>query len=145
MLLFNMKTTEYIILTLSNYTDSQLSDIDSVCLTSLALARKSNDLTKCLMKVQPDSTGTYPTQISSLTKYSLSEIETIIDIFSKNISNSLKKGNSVEIRGLGRFYVKKLKENVNARNPATNELIYKPERIKVRFRPAKKLKQIVNK
>lgn len=78
MLLFNMKTTEYIILTLSNYTDSQLSDIDSVCLTSLALARKSNDLTKCLMKVQPDSTGTYPTQISSLTKYSLSEIETIM-------------------------------------------------------------------
>ena len=73
-----------------------------------------------------------------------SEIETIIDIFSKNISNSLKKGNSVEIRGLGRFYVKKLKEKVNARNPATNELIYKPERIKVRFRPAKKLKQIIN-
>ena len=73
-----------------------------------------------------------------------SEIETIIDIFSKNISNSLEKGNSIEIRGLGRFYVKKLKENFNARNPATNELIYKPERIKVRFRPAKKLKQKIN-
>ena len=73
-----------------------------------------------------------------------SEIETIIDIFSKNISNSLEKGNSIEIRGLGRFYVKKLKENFNARNPSTNELIYKPERIKVRFRPAKKLKQIIN-
>ena len=67
-----------------------------------------------------------------------SEIETIIDIFSKNISNSLEKGNSIEIRGLGRFYVKKLKENFNARNPSTNELIYKPERIKVRFKPAKK-------
>ena len=73
-----------------------------------------------------------------------SEIETIIDIFSKNISNSLEKGNSIEIRGLGRFYVKKLKENFNARNPSTNELIYKPERIKVRFKPAKKLKQIIN-
>ena len=73
-----------------------------------------------------------------------SEIETIIDIFSKNISNSLEKGNSIEIRGLGRFYVKKLKENFNARNPSTNELIYKPERIKVRFRPAKKLKKIIN-
>ena len=73
-----------------------------------------------------------------------SEIETIIDIFSKNISNSLEKGNSIEIRGLGRFYVKKLKENFNARNPATNELIYKTERIKVRFRPAKKLKQKIN-
>ena len=73
-----------------------------------------------------------------------SEIETIIDIFSKNISNSLEKGNSIEIRGLGRFYIKKLKENFYARNPATDKLIYKPERIKVRFKPAKKLKQIIN-
>ena len=73
-----------------------------------------------------------------------SEIETILNIFSQNISKSLIRGNSVEIRGLGRFYVKKLKENFNARNPATNELIYKPERIKIRFRPAKKLKQIIN-
>ena len=74
-----------------------------------------------------------------------SEIETVISTFSQNITKTLKKGNSVEIRGFGRFYTKKLKENFNARNPATNELIYKPERVKVRFRPAKKLKQIVNK
>ena len=73
-----------------------------------------------------------------------SEIETIIDIFSKNISNALEKANSVEIRGFGRFCIKKLKENFSARNPSTNEIIYKPERMKVRFRPAKKLKQIIN-
>jgi nucleoid DNA-binding protein len=74
-----------------------------------------------------------------------SEIETVINTFSQNITETLKKGNSVEIRGFGRFYTKKLKENFNARNPATNKLIYKPERVKVRFRPAKKLKQMVNK
>jgi len=74
-----------------------------------------------------------------------SEIEIVINTFSQNISETLKKGNSVEIRGFGRFYTKKLKENFNARNPATNKLMYKPERVKVRFRPAKKLKQIVNK
>ena len=74
-----------------------------------------------------------------------SEIETVINTFSQNITVTLKKGNSVEIRGFGRFYTKKLKENFNARNPATNKLIYKPERVKVRFRPAKQLKQIVNK
>ena len=73
-----------------------------------------------------------------------SEIETIINIFSENILRSLKDGNSVEIRGLGRLYIKKLKENFNARNPATNELIFKPERIKIRFKPAKKLKKIIN-
>ena len=73
-----------------------------------------------------------------------SEIETVLNIFSQNILKSLIRGNSVEIRGLGRFYVKKLKENFNARNPATNELIYKPERLKIRFKPAKKLKKIIN-
>ena len=36
----------------------------------------------------------------------------------------------LKLRGLGRLYIKKLKENFNARNPATNELIYKPERVK---------------
>ena len=75
---------------------------------------------------------------------SQSEIESIIKIFSQNILKSLKGGNSVEIRGLGRLYTKKLKENFNARNPATNELIFKPERIKIRFKPAKKLKKIIN-
>ena len=75
---------------------------------------------------------------------SQSEIENIIKVFSENILKSLKKGNSIEIRGLGRFSIKKLRENFNARNPATNEIIYKPERIKIRFRPAKKLKLIIN-
>ena len=72
------------------------------------------------------------------------EIEAIINIFSQNIIRSLKSANPVEIRGLGRLYIKKLKENFNARNPATNELIYKPERLKIRFKPAKKLKKIIN-
>ena len=58
--------------------------------------------------------------------------------------NALKKGNAVEIRGLGRWYSKKLKENFNARNPATNKLMYKPERVKVRFRASKKLNKLIN-
>ena len=77
-------------------------------------------------------------------KLNQSELETVIDIFSESISDALRNGNNVEIRGLGRWYSKKLKENFNARNPATNELIYKPERIKVRFRPSKNLKEIIN-
>ena len=72
------------------------------------------------------------------------ELKNIIDIFSENISNALKKGNAVEIRGLGRWYSKKLKENFNARNPATNKLMYKPERVKVRFRASKKLNKLIN-
>ena len=72
------------------------------------------------------------------------QIETIIDLFSTTISNSLKSGKNVEIRGLGRWYRKRLKENFNARNPATNELIYKPARIKIRFKASKKLNESIN-
>ena len=73
-----------------------------------------------------------------------SDLETIIDIFCDGISNALLKGDNVEIRNWGRFFTKKLKENFNARNPATNELIYKPERVKIRFRASKKLNKIIN-
>ncbi len=73
-----------------------------------------------------------------------SELETALKIFTESISNAIKIGKIVEIRGLGRWYSKKLKENFKARNPATNELIYKPERYKVRFRPSKNLKKKIN-
>ena len=73
-----------------------------------------------------------------------SQLNTIINVFTVSISNALKNGKNVEIRGLGRWYCKKLKENFNARNPATNELIYKPERVKIRFRASKKLNKIIN-
>ena len=73
------------------------------------------------------------------------ELEKIIDIFSNSISSALSAGNSVEIRGFGRWNCKKLKENFYARNPLTNKLIYKPERVKVRFKSSKKLKEIINK
>ena len=72
------------------------------------------------------------------------ELEYIIDSFSESIFSALKKGDSIEIRELGRWYCKKLRENYNARNPKTNELIYKPERIKVRFKQSKNLKKKIN-
>ena len=39
------------------------------------------------------------------------ELESVIDTFSETVSNSLISGKNVEIRGLGRWYLKKLKEN----------------------------------
>ncbi len=78
---------------------------------------------------------------SKLTKHELQEI---INAFSESISNALKKGSPVEIRGFGRWSLKKIKENFNSRNPATNELIYKPERVKVKFKASKKLIKVIN-
>ena len=73
-----------------------------------------------------------------------SELASIIDNFTESISEALKKGNSIEIRGLGHWYWKKLKENYNVRNPSTNELLYKPERVKLRFKSSKKLNKLIN-
>ena len=74
-----------------------------------------------------------------------SELESVIEIFTKSILTAFKNGKNVELRGFGRWYLKRLKENFNARNPSTYELIYKPERIKVIFKSSKKLNQIINK
>ena len=78
-------------------------------------------------------------------KLNRSELEDILDIFYDSISDALKNGKSIEIRGLGRWYFKRLKENFNVRNPSTNELIYKPERVRVKFRASKNLNKIINK
>lgn len=77
-------------------------------------------------------------------KLNNSHIKSIVNTFLDCIENSLNKGKNVEIRGFGRWFLKKLKENYNARNPATNELIYKPERVKIRFKASKKLNKIIN-
>ncbi|MDC0511592.1 integration host factor subunit beta [Pelagibacteraceae bacterium] len=77
-------------------------------------------------------------------KLSRSEIEAIIDMFSNNIIKALKDGRKVELRGFGTFFVKKIKENYSARNPKTGDLIYVPEKNKVRFRASKNLKKIIN-
>jgi nucleoid DNA-binding protein len=69
---------------------------------------------------------------------------TIINVFSDSVINALKKGKAVEIRNWGRLYCRKIRENFNSRNPATNELIYKPERVRLRFRASKKLNKIIN-
>ena len=73
------------------------------------------------------------------------ELENVLNILTESISFTLENGGEVEIRGLGRWYCKKIKENFNARNPKTNELIYKPERIKVKFKSSKKLIKEINK
>ena len=73
------------------------------------------------------------------------ELENILDIFCNGIKKALLDGKNVEIRGFGTFFIKKIKEKYNARNPNTKELIYVPAKNKVRFRPSRKLKSFINK
>ena len=68
----------------------------------------------------------------------------IINSFLKGIAKALQEEKNVELRHFGRFYLKKIKENFRARNPKTNELIYKPDRVKIRFKASKNLNKIIN-
>ncbi len=71
-------------------------------------------------------------------------IEIIIDTFSLSIQKALFNRRSVEIRGFGTFFLKKIIEKHNARNPRTGKLIYVPEKNKVRFRVSKKFLKELN-
>tara|TARA_A100001388_G_C28390750_1_gene321393 strand:+ start:235 stop:516 length:282 start_codon:yes stop_codon:yes gene_type:complete len=73
-----------------------------------------------------------------------SDLEDITHIFSKKILSSLKKGEKIELRGFGTFFIKKIKEKHSARNPKTGQLIYIPEKNKLRFKAGKKLKYLIN-
>ena len=78
-------------------------------------------------------------------KLNQSEIEAIIENFCDSIQKGLKDEKKIEFRGFGTFFVKKIKEKYTARNPKSGELIYVPEKNKVRFRPSKKLEKFINK
>ena len=73
------------------------------------------------------------------------QLETSVNTFFESIENALKKKKSVELRGFGTFFIKEIKENYSARNPKTGELIYVTKKNKIRFRPSKKFKKLLNK
>ena len=75
----------------------------------------------------------------------VSYLENVVDIFSESILLALMKKKKIEIRGFGTFFIKKIKEKYSARNPKTGELIYVPEKNKVRFKSSKKLIEFINK
>ncbi len=72
------------------------------------------------------------------------ELQKVLEFFSTSVEKALKNHQKVEIRGFGTFFIKKIKEKYSSRNPKTGEIIYVPEKNKVRFRASKKLKKIIN-
>ena len=72
------------------------------------------------------------------------ELENILDIFSESLEKALLENKNIELRGFGTIFVKTIKEKYSARNPKTGEMIYVPKKNKVRFKPSKKLKKLIN-
>ena len=61
--------------------------------------------------------------------FSANDIENLFNIFIKEISNSLKVGKNIEIRGFGTLSKKDNKEKM-VRNPKTKEKIFKEKSFK---------------
>ena len=72
------------------------------------------------------------------------EIEAVLKGVILSISESLKRGERVDIRGFGSFIVKQRAAR-DARNPATREIVKLHERYVPAFKVSKILKEIVNK
>ena len=71
------------------------------------------------------------------------DIELLFNIFVKKVSNSLKYGNNIELRGFGTLSRKINKEKF-VRNPKTNEKIYKNQSYKLHFKIGKVLHKKIN-
>ena len=83
-------------------------------------------------------------EISSKTGLTKIETEVVINSLVISISDSLMRGERVDIRGFGSFYIKK-RDAREARNPSTNEVIKLSERFAPYFKVSKLLKDKVNK
>ena len=71
------------------------------------------------------------------------DIELLFNIFIKTITNSLKNGQNVEIRGFGTLS-KKINKEKYVRNPKTNEKLFKSESYKLHFKIGKILHRKIN-
>ena len=71
------------------------------------------------------------------------DIDDLFDIFIKKLSNSLQKGQNIEIRGFGTISRKINKEKI-VRNPKTNEKLFKNKSFKLHFKIGKILHRKIN-
>ena len=83
-------------------------------------------------------------EVSNMTGLTKVEIEAVFNSIIVNISDSLKRGERVDIRGFGSFLVKQRPAR-DARNPATREIVKLQERFVPVFKVSKILKEDVYK
>jgi DNA-binding protein HU-beta/integration host factor subunit beta len=78
-------------------------------------------------------------------KTGLTQVDTkiVIESFLEAISHALEKGRHIEIRGFGRFKIKKKNPRL-ARNPRTGEQIHVDETFKPIFKASNELRKRVN-
>ena len=83
-------------------------------------------------------------EVSDMTGLTKVEIGVVLESVITSIGESLKRGERVDLRGFGSFFVKQRAAR-DARNPATREIVKLKERYIPVFKVSKLLKEDVNK
>lgn len=81
--------------------------------------------------------------ISSSTGLTKVETEAVVKGFLETVKDSMKRGETIELRGFGSFKVVKRAQRV-ARNPKTNEEVVVPEQYVPTLKISKEFKEEVN-
>ena len=71
------------------------------------------------------------------------DMSAVVDAFFDGMARALMRGESIELRGLGRFRIKE-RGPMKGRNPKTEATVDVPARWIVHFRPAEKLTKQIN-
>ena len=71
------------------------------------------------------------------------EAKELVEMFFEEVRAALEAGKNVKLSGFGNFELRDKSERPG-RNPKTGELIYVPEKNKIRFRSSKNLKKLIN-
>lgn len=72
------------------------------------------------------------------------QAKTFLESLTSLVENSIRRGDEVPLKGLGKFKVQRRKARLG-RNPATGETIQIPAKTVVKFTVAKSLKDLVKK
>jgi len=85
--------------------------------------------------------------INSLVKafpgISKQDMWTVVDALFESMAQALMQGETIELRGLGRFKIKE-RGPAKGRNPKTKTPIYMPKRWVVHYKPAESLSERIN-
>ncbi|OEU44364.1 MAG: hypothetical protein BBJ60_09135 [Desulfobacterales bacterium S7086C20] len=71
------------------------------------------------------------------------DIADVVDSIFESIARALMQGEAVDLRGLGRFKIKR-RDAIRGRNPKTGMYVDIPERWAVHFRPSENLTSRIN-
>lgn len=82
-------------------------------------------------------------KIAAQTGLTQEDTKVVVNGFIEEITNALKDGRRIEIRGFGRFKVRKIKPRM-ARNPKTGDQVMVQEGFKPVFEASKEMKKVIN-